>query len=145
MPFELGYEAAHGLTCCCLVRQATENRAEPFCFAACAGVTPQDFSGMPRNGTIFLEEIGDLSSGCQAVLLDLLPQLETNGNGSRRARFIGGSARNLEADVKQGRFREDLYYRISGVCLRLPPLRQRKEDIPCFVNFFLAKYAHDFC
>jgi len=126
------------------IHESSVRSAEPFCFAACAGVTPQDFSRMSGNGTVFLEEIGDLSSGCQAVLLDLLPQLETNGNGSRRARFIGGSARNLEADVKQGRFREDLYYRISGVCLRLPPLRQRKEDIPCFVNFFLAKYAHDF-
>ncbi len=126
------------------IHESSVRSAEPFCFAACAGVTPQDFSGMSRNGTVFLEEIGDLSSGCQAVLLDLLPQLETNGNGSRRARFIGGSARNLEADVKQGRFREDLYYRISGVCLRLPPLRQRKEDIPCFVNLFLAKYAQDF-
>ncbi len=107
-------------------------------------MTPQAFSGMLGNGTVFLEEIGDLSSGCQAGLLDLLPQLETNGNGSRRARLICGSARDLETDVKQGRFREDLYYRISGVCLRLPPLRQRKEDIPCLVNFFLAKYAQDF-
>jgi len=126
------------------IHESSVRSAEPFCFAACAGVTPQDFSGMLGNGTIFLEEIGDLSSGCQAGLLDLLPQLETNGNGSRRARLICGSARDLEADVKQGRFREDLYYRISGVCLRLPPLRQRKEDIPCLLNFFLAKYAQDF-
>jgi len=126
------------------IHESSVRSAEPFCFAACAGVTPQDFSGMFGNGTVFLEEIGDLSSGCQAGLLDLLPQLETNGNGSRRARLICGSARDLETDVKQGRFREDLYYRISGVCLRLPPLRQRKEDIPCLVNFFLAKYAQDF-
>jgi two-component system, NtrC family, response regulator AtoC len=126
------------------IHESSVRSVEPFCFAACAGVTPQDFSGMLGNGTVFLEEIGDLSSGCQAGLLDLLPQLETNGNGSRHPRLICGSARDLEADVKQGRFREDLYYRISGVCLRLPPLRQRKEDIPCFVNFFLAKYAQDF-
>jgi len=126
------------------IHESSVRSAEPFCFAACAGVTPQDFSGMFGNGTVFLEEIGDLSSGCQAGLLDLLPQLEANGNGSRRARLICGSARDLETDVKQGRFREDLYYRISGVCLRLPPLRQRKEDIPCLVNFFLAKYAQDF-
>src|SRR2546425_6779725 len=127
------------------IHESSVRSAEPFCFAACAGVTPQDFSGMSRNGTVFLEEIGDLSSGCQAVLLDLLPQLETNGNGSRRARFIGGSARNLEADVKQGRFREDLYYGISGVCLRLPPLRQRKEDIPVLRDWFLSTAARDFC
>ncbi|PYV75745.1 MAG: hypothetical protein DMG97_05760, partial [Acidobacteria bacterium] len=76
------------------IHESSVRSAEPFCFAACAGVTPQDFSGMSRNGTVFLEEIGDLSSGCQAGLLDLLPDLETNGNGSRRARFICGSARN---------------------------------------------------
>jgi len=46
--------------------------------------------------------------------------------------------------VKADRFREDLYYRISGVCLRLPPLRQRKEDIPYLMSFFLAKFARDF-
>jgi two-component system response regulator AtoC len=50
----------------------------------------------------------------------------------------------MEAEVRGGRFREDLYYRISGVTLRLPPLRQRKEDIPHLISFFLAKYAADF-
>src|SRR5437879_11574411 len=95
------------------IHESSVRSVEPFRFAACAGMTPQDLSGMLGNGTIFLEEIGDLSSGCQAGLLDLLPQLEANGNGSRRARLICGSARDLETDVKQGRFREDLYYRIK--------------------------------
>ena len=61
-----------------------------------------------------------------------------------RARLICGSVRDLEAEVRSGRFREDLYYRISGVCLRLPPLRQRKEDIADLMSHFLAKYAEDF-
>jgi two-component system response regulator AtoC len=64
--------------------------------------------------------------------------------GSERARLICGSARDLEVEVKRGRLREDLYYRISGVCLRLPPLRQRKEDIAFLMGHFLRKYARDF-
>src|SRR5262249_41429815 len=65
------------------------------------------------------------------------------GNGSE-VHVICGSSRNLEAEVRAGRFREDLYYRLSGVCLRIPPLRQRKEDIPLLLRFFLAKYAEAF-
>ena len=60
------------------------------------------------------------------------------------ARFICGSARDLEVEVKAGRLREDLYYRISGVCLRLPPLRQRREDIALLLAHFLEKYAQEF-
>jgi DNA-binding NtrC family response regulator len=59
------------------------------------------------------------------------------------ARLICGSARDLEAEVKAGNLREDLYYRISGVCLRLPPLRQRREDIPILVEHFLQKFGRD--
>jgi two-component system response regulator AtoC len=59
-------------------------------------------------------------------------------------RVIGGSSRDLEGDVRSGMFREDLYYRLSGVCLRVPPLRQRKEDIPELMSFFLARYAEVF-
>jgi two-component system response regulator AtoC len=96
-------------------------------------------------GTIYLEELADLSAECQARLLELLPQ--STGSGAacgERARLICGSARDLEVEVKRGRLREDLYYRISGVCLRLPPLRQRKEDIPFLMGHFLRKYARDF-
>jgi two-component system response regulator AtoC len=126
------------------IHERSIRSGEPYRFAACSEMTPQDLSGMLGNGTTFLEEIGDLSSSCQIGLLDLLPQFEANGNGTRGVRLICGSGRELEAEVKAGHFREDLYYRISGVCLRLPPLRQRKEDIPYLVSFFLAKYAHDF-
>ena len=64
--------------------------------------------------------------------------------GSERPRLICGSARDLEGELRRGRLREDLYYRVSGVCLRLPPLRQRKEDIPFLMGYFLRKYARDF-
>ena len=60
-------------------------------------------------------------------------------------RFICGTSRELEPEVKAGKFREDLYYGISGVCLRMPPLRQRKEDIPVLRDWFIAAAARDFC
>jgi two-component system response regulator AtoC len=86
-----------------------------------------------------------LSLDCQAQLLQALPRAEDNGSMSAdRARLVCGSARDLELEVKAGRLREDFYYRISSVCLHLPPLRQRKEDIPLLMAHFLQKYAQDF-
>jgi two-component system, NtrC family, response regulator AtoC len=70
--------------------------------------------------------------------------LSMPGEGEKNVRVIGGSARDLERDVRNGIFREDLYYRLSGVCLRIPPLRQRKEDIPELMSFFLARYSEVF-
>jgi two-component system response regulator AtoC len=115
------------------------------------GIQPDWF----KEGTIFLDEIADLSLEGQARIMEVLPRAESArsenpGNGNHdlipaeTARLICGSARDLELEVKAGRLREDLYYRISGVCLRLPPLRQRREDIPLLVEHFLAKYARDF-
>jgi two-component system, NtrC family, response regulator AtoC len=96
-------------------------------------------------GTVFLEELAELGQEGQAWLLQALTQ--SNGSGTQAqglARLICGSARDLEAEVKAGNLREDLYYRISGVCLRLPPLRQRREDIPVLMEHFLRKYSRDF-
>ena len=134
------------------IHQMSGHQAEPFRVVACTDVSPQMFGegergadGLFWNGTVYLEELADLSPACQEGLLSALSRVEGNGNGhGTRARLICGSSRDLEAEVKEGRFREDTYYRISGVCLRLPPLRQRKEDIPSLVNFFLTKYAQDF-
>lgn len=131
------------------IHETSGRKAEEFRIAGCAGLTPEDLLGpsskaLLSQGTLYLEEIGDLSSACQAELLNLLPQVEENRDQPVQTRLICGSARDLEAEVRSGRFREDLYYRISGVCLRLPPLRQRKEDIPYLMNFFLTKYAQDF-
>jgi len=97
-----------------------------------------------RPGTVLLEEIGDLNPICQVKMLEILQKLGENGNGRMHARLSCSSVRDLEAEMRSGRFREDLYYRISGVCLRLPPLRQRKEDIADLMSLFLAKYAEDF-
>jgi two-component system response regulator AtoC len=91
--------------------------------------------------TFYLDEVGDLSSESQQFLME---SLSTATDGERSVRVIGGSARDLERDVRNGLFREDLYYRLSGVCLRIPPLRQRREDIPELMNFFLARYSEVF-
>jgi|SRR5438105_548175 len=96
-------------------------------------------------GTVLLAEITALNPACQAKLLETLPKCGENGRTQvMEARLIFGSSRDLATEVKSGRLREDLYYRISGVCLRLPPLRQRKEDIPYLVSYFLDKYAQSF-
>ncbi|HZW95553.1 MAG TPA: sigma 54-interacting transcriptional regulator [Candidatus Eremiobacteraceae bacterium] len=96
-------------------------------------------------GTVFLEELAELSLEAQAWLLGVLTRGSANGGpSSGQARLICGSARDLEAEVRAGNLREDLYYRVSGVCLRLPPLRQRREDIPILTDYFLRKYGRDF-
>ncbi len=97
---------------------------------------------LARAGTIFLDEICDLDPAIQPKVLHVLPDGDAVPDGHcLRARLISASGRNLEEEIRAGRFREELYYRLNGVCLRLPPLRQRKEDIPALVDFFLAKYS----
>ena len=92
-------------------------------------------------GTIYLQEVGDLSAAAQS---ELVRQIGLGEAEARRApRYICGTSRELEPEVRAGRVREDLYYRISGVCLRLPPLRQRKEDIPALRDWFLGEAATD--
>ncbi len=103
--------------------------------------------GDGHGGTVYLQEVGDLAAAAQK---ELVRQIGLNGNGNgddqrRVPRFICGTSRELEPEFKAGKFREDLYYRISGVCLRLPPLRQRKEDIPLLRDWFLSAAARDFC
>ncbi len=131
------------------IHETSPHQRNVFRVIASGSLTVEDLAkanvgGLFATGTVFLEEIGDLSSQCQCRLIETLFNVEANGKTHPRARVICGSARDLEADVHSGRFREDLYYRISSVCLRLPPLRQRREDIPLLMNFFLAKYAREF-
>src|SRR6266853_4893168 len=130
------------------IHESSSIRKEEFRIVGSATLTPDSFEkdddDLFRRGTIFLEEIGDLSPICQVKMLEMLPKVDESGNRRMQARLICGTVRDLEAEVRSGRFREDLYYRINGVCLRLPPLRQRREDIPLLVNFFLTKYAQDF-
>jgi two-component system, NtrC family, response regulator AtoC len=106
-------------------------------------------AGGGEGGTVYLQEVEDLTAAAQK---ELVRQIGLNGIGNgnsddqrRVPRFICGTSCELEPEVKAGKFREDLYYRISGVCLRLPPLRQRKEDIPVLRDWFLSAAARDFC
>lgn len=96
-------------------------------------------SGTRQAGTLFLDAIDELDLGCQRALLSALP----DGQGWSRThmRIISSSTRNLEGDINTGRFRKELYFRIAGVCLRLPPLRERREDIVALLEHFLRKYA----
>jgi len=97
----------------------------------------------PEDGlrTLFLDGIDELDLTCQKVLLSLLPDGESDDNGNNRVRLIASTSRNLDQEIESGRFRRELYFRINGVCLRLPPLRDRREDIPLLIEHFLAKHA----
>lgn len=93
-------------------------------------------------GTILLDEISELDGACQRALLNALPDGEESARGARLgARLISTTSKNLDEEIRSGRFRSELYYRINGVCLRLPPLRERKEDIPMLAEFFVTKHA----
>jgi DNA-binding NtrC family response regulator len=97
-------------------------------------------------GTLFLDEIGDLPFDMQAKLLRALQEKEVRPVGSTdrvpfSARIIAATNRDLEAAVRQGTFRQDLFFRLNVVQIKLPPLRERKTDIPILVNSFLEKFS----
>ena len=99
-------------------------------------------------GTIFLDEITEMSPGLQAKLLRVTQDGKFQRIGSNReirtnARILAASNRDLEAEVKAGRFREDLFYRLNVVELNLPPLRERREDILPLANLFTAEFARN--
>ncbi|MFP5246077.1 MAG: sigma 54-interacting transcriptional regulator, partial [Thermoanaerobaculia bacterium] len=101
---------------------------------------------LAKGGTIFLDEIGDIPLTLQAKLLRVLQEREIEKLGGRRripvdVRILSATHRNLEEMNERGEFRQDLYYRLKVVEITLPPLRERKDDIPKLVRFFLDKYG----
>jgi len=100
---------------------------------------------MANDGIIFLDEIGDISPSLQAKLLQVLQDHEFSRLGGRKdvrvnVRVLAATNRNLEKAVEEGGFREDLYYRLNVVNVTIPPLRERKEEIPFFIQYFLNKF-----
>ncbi len=97
-------------------------------------------------GTLFLDEIAEMSAKLQSKLLRVLQEGEIEVVGSNRpvsvdVRVVAATHQNLNELVEQGRFREDLFFRLNVIPLRIPPLRERREDIPVLFRFFLRKYA----
>jgi two-component system response regulator AtoC len=104
---------------------------------------------LAHNGTMFLDEIGDISPPLQAKLLQVLQDGEFSRLGGKAdiqvdVRVLVATNKDLEEAVRVGRFREDLYYRLNVVNIVVPPLRERKQEIPVFINHFLDKYAEKY-
>ncbi|MFQ5604092.1 MAG: sigma-54-dependent transcriptional regulator [bacterium] len=100
-------------------------------------------------GTIFLDEIGDLSTALQQKLLRVLQERQFERLGGHdqievQARFVAATNQNIAESTINGRFREDLFYRLNVATIHLPPLRERKEDIVLLAYYFLTKYNHQF-
>jgi two-component system response regulator HydG len=101
-----------------------------------------------RGGTFFLDEIGEMSPATQVKLLRVLQEREAIPVGGTEAipvdvRVVAATNRDLEDDIKRGRFRTDLYYRLNVIAIHLPPLRERRDDIEIFVDAFLERIAKE--
>ncbi len=103
---------------------------------------------MANQGTLFLDEIGDMPLNLQSKLLKVLESSEVTPLGDTRSRLVDvrlitATNQDLEQKIAQKTFREDLYYRLNVIEIRIPPLRERKEDIPMLVNHFVKKYSEE--
>lgn len=153
------------------IHRASRRGSGPFIEVNCAAI-PQDlieselfghekgaFTGaasqkrgkfeLADGGTIFLDEIGDMSLATQAKVLRVLEGQEFQRVGGMKTlrvdvRVIAASNKDLAAEIKKGAFREDLYYRLNVIPLKVPPLRERIEDIPLLVRHFFAEFASEY-
>jgi two-component system response regulator AtoC len=139
-----------------LIHQLSAVRGLPLMKLSCATLHPGEllarvksslgnWDGEPPegSGTLFLDGIDELDLDCQRVLLAMLQEREMVSGGQMGFRLISTTTRNLDREIGLGRFRRELYFRINGVCIKLPPLRERKEDIPVLAEYFLEKHALD--
>lgn len=119
----------------------------------CASFQPGDLFGHLRQsrqpqafadacGTCYLDNVQELDAASQRELLSHLPDGEgSDSKAQPSVRFISSTAGNLESEVEAGAFRPELYFRLNGVCLRIPPLRERKDDIPALLDYFVNKHS----
>jgi two-component system, NtrC family, response regulator AtoC len=135
------------------IHEMSPRRAESLFRIFCGAVNPETLSSQLRlgdgaahpAGTVILDGIDELDRECQRKLLHALPDGDTGpSNYLLAARVISTASQDLEDQIRGGRFRHDLYYRVNGVSLRIPPLRERREDIPLLAEFFLAKHSPRF-
>lgn len=138
-----------------LVHRLSKSGGEPLRKFNCRALEATELLGQLRNDTsgrdsgfehklrtMFLDDIDELDLACQNVLLASLPDGDVAESGQTGIRLIASAAKNLDREIEAGRFRRELYFRINGACLRLPPLRDRKEDVGGFMEHFLAKHSH---
>jgi DNA-binding NtrC family response regulator len=150
------------------IHKWSDRRSQPFIAINCVGLSKEllestlfghergSFTGaleqkkgkmeLAHGGTVFLDEVGDISTELQTKLLRFLQEREFERVGGSRpirvdVRIIAATNRDLDAAVEKGVFREDLFYRLNVVSLELPPLRDRKEDIPGLANYFLKRFS----
>jgi two-component system response regulator AtoC len=139
------------------IHQLSGRRDEPFIKTRCRSLMPGrlpaqlqnlangDVSGGLFSGTVFLDDISELEPAGQQQLLDLLSGGDSPvAKSSLTARMISTSRRGLEEDLRAGKFAEELYFRLNGVCLRIPPLRERNGDLLELVDYFSSKYSNLF-
>ncbi|HET8925014.1 MAG TPA: sigma 54-interacting transcriptional regulator [Candidatus Acidoferrum sp.] len=132
-----GFEEARVRKVCCAALDA-----ERLLKQLREGFLSESGEGKAGTGTVFLDGVHELDAGCQRALLSLLPDGGPKGRKVKlSSRLVSTTSCNLEKEIEAGRFRRELYFRINGVTLRLPPLRERREDIPALLEYFLAKHS----
>jgi two-component system, NtrC family, response regulator AtoC len=136
-----------------LIQRLSQKNGSFFSKINCSSVAPGDLltqwneltAGLVKQevaGSIYLDNIQELDLACQRVLLTYLPDQGVGASADNAGpRLISSTTRNLESEVEAGRFRRELYFRLNGACLRLPALRERREDVPALMEYFLNKHS----